>query len=117
MATSAPATLQDVIDAQPNLVDYFWNRPFGTHSRITGGLSPVPPEWTNWRDEQRAWREAAVIFDQSHHMPELLVSGPDALKLLSTVGVNSLAGFNPGVAKQFVACNSRGQIIGECVPH
>lgn len=107
--------LQDVIDREPNLIDYFWNRPTGTHSRITAGLSPVPPEWTNWRDEQRAWRETAVIFDQSHHMPELFVSGPDAFRLLNTVGVNSLANFNPGVAKQFVACNSRGQIIGECV--
>lgn len=115
MQESKSSTLQDVIDSQPDLVEYFWNRPVGTHSRITGGLSPVPPEWTNWRDEQRAWRESAVIFDQSAHMPEIFLSGPDAFRLLNTVGINSLANFGPGVAKQFVACNSRGQIIGECV--
>src|SRR4029079_11721872 len=28
----------------------------------------VPAEFTNWRDEQIAWREAAALFDQSHHM-------------------------------------------------
>ena len=37
----------------------------------------------NWRDEQKAWRDSAVLFDQSHHMAELLVTGPDAMKMLS----------------------------------
>ena len=44
----------------------------------------VPPEFTNWRDEQRAWQETCVLFDQSYHMNDLAVEGPDALKLLST---------------------------------
>lgn len=117
MTDQAPINLQDVVDAQANLVQYFRDRPVGTHSRITPGLSPVPDVWTNWRDEQRAWRETAVIFDQSHHMPELFLSGPDALRLLTTVGVASLANLRPGIAKQFVACNSRGQMIGECILH
>ena len=38
----------------------------------------VAPECTNWRDEQGAWRDHAVLFDQSHHMDELIVEGPDA---------------------------------------
>lgn len=84
---------------------------------MAGSLSPVPPVFSNWREEQRAWRESAVLFDQAHHMPELLLSGPDARKLLTLVGVNSLENFGPGLAKQFVACNSRGQVIGECVMH
>ena len=40
----------------------------------------VASEFTNWRDEQRAWRETAVLFDQSHHMDELIVDGPDAAR-------------------------------------
>jgi vanillate/3-O-methylgallate O-demethylase len=28
----------------------------------------VAPEFSNWRDEQRAWRDTAVLFDQTHHM-------------------------------------------------
>ena len=75
----------------------------------------MPAEFTNWRDEQRAWRETAVLFDQSHHMPELFLQGPDALRLLTGLGINSFANFGPGRAKQFVACNHKGQVIGESV--
>jgi vanillate/3-O-methylgallate O-demethylase len=45
----------------------------------------VPTEFSNWRDEQRAWRETAILFDQSHHMPELFVTGPRQL-MRSAVG-------------------------------
>ena len=54
------------------------------NSQIGAYVYPVvPSEYTNWRDEQRAWRESSVLFDQSHHMAELLVTGPDAKKMLS----------------------------------
>lgn len=43
------------------------------------------------------------------------VKGPDALRLLNTIGVNSLANLNPGMAKQFIGCNARGQVIGDCI--
>ncbi len=76
---------------------------------------PIPAEFSNWRDEQRAWRETAILFDQSHHMPELYLTGPGALRLLSHIGVNSLANLNPGMAKQFIGCNPRGQVIGDCI--
>ena len=36
----------------------------------------VPPEFTNWRDEQRAWQTTCLLFDQSFHMNDLLVEGP-----------------------------------------
>ena len=53
---------------------------------------PVTPEFTNWRSEQLAWRTSVALLDQSHHMTDLFITGPDALKLLSDVGVNSFAG-------------------------
>ena len=59
----------------------------------------VPSEFSNWRDEQRAWRESAVLFDQSHHMAELTVKGPDALKLISYTTINSFNNFNVNKAK------------------
>ena len=31
----------------------------------------VPSEFSNWRDEQHAWRETSCLFDQSHHMTDL----------------------------------------------
>ena len=108
-------SLQALIDATPELVSYLYNDTPGPHSRARAGLSPVPAEFSNWRDEQRAWRETAILFDQSHHMPELYVKGPDALTLLNRIGVNSLANLNPGIAKQFIGCSPSGHLIGDCI--
>lgn len=44
---------------------------------------PVAAEFSNWRSEQRSWRQACALLDQSHHMTDLFVRGPDALRLLS----------------------------------
>jgi vanillate/3-O-methylgallate O-demethylase len=76
---------------------------------------PVAPEFSNWRTEQNAWRTSCVLFDQSHHMTDLFLSGPDALKLLSRLGVNSFANFGPGKAKQYVAVNADGHFIGDAI--
>jgi hypothetical protein len=39
------------------------------NSKIGAYVYPVvPSEFTNFRDEQRGWRETAVLFDQSHHI-------------------------------------------------
>ena len=75
----------------------------------------VPSEFTNWRDEQHAWRETCCLFDQSHHMTDLYIKGPDALKLLSDLGVNSFETFAVDKAKQFVACNHDGYVIGDAI--
>jgi syringate O-demethylase len=75
----------------------------------------VPAEFTNWRDEQIAWQETCVLFNQSYHMAELAVEGPDALELLASLGVNTFAGFGPGKAKQFVPCTYDGYVIGDVI--
>ena len=111
------STLEELVTSVPNLVDYFVNNAASPHARNRPSASPVPAEYTNWRDEQRAWRETAVLFDQSHHMPELFLNGPDALKLLTYLGINSFDNFQPGRAKQYIACNHNGQVIGESVLH
>ena len=54
---------------------------------------PVKPEFTNWRDEQESWRSSAALMDLSHHMPDLIVEGPDTYALLQHVGANSFRGF------------------------
>ena len=110
-------SLADLIESVPDLVEYFYNDTVSPHSRNRPGASPVPAEYSNWRDEQRAWRETAVLFDQTHHMPELFLKGTDALRLLSDLGINSFANFEPGRAKQYVACNHNGKVIGESVLH
>ncbi|MFD9209197.1 aminomethyl transferase family protein [Streptomyces sioyaensis] len=85
------------------------------HSAARAHTFPVTPEFTNWRSEQRAWAESCALLDQSHHMTDLFLKGPDALKLLSDLGVNSFAGFGVNKAKQFVAVNPDGQLIGDAI--
>ena len=75
----------------------------------------VPSEFSNWRDEQRAWQQTCVLYNQSYHMTDMYVQGPDALKLLSYLGVNSFKRFEPDRAKQFVACNYDGYVIGDVI--
>jgi vanillate/3-O-methylgallate O-demethylase len=76
---------------------------------------PFQEQYTSWRDEQRAWKEATVLFDQSHHMTDLYVKGPDVRRLFSALGVNSFENFGKNKAKQFVACNHDGYIISDAI--
>jgi vanillate/3-O-methylgallate O-demethylase len=103
-------SLQNLIDAAGNPVDLVRNSQIGPYV-----YPKVPSEFTNWRDEQHAWRETCCLFDQSHHMTDMYIKGPDALKLLSATGVNSFASFKVDKAKQFVACNYDGQVIGDAI--
>ena len=85
--------------------------------------SPIGPhvypvvslEYTNWRDEQRAWRETCILFNQSYHMTDMYVDGPDAPKLLERLGVNTFKNFGPNKAKQYVPVNHDGFVIGDVI--
>ena len=101
-------SLQDLLQRVGNPADLLRN------SKVGAYIYPVvPPEFTNWRDEQRGWRETCVIFDQSHHMVEQYLEGPDAFKLLSHLAFNSFANFPTSRAKQFVPCSYDGYVIGD----
>ena len=102
------ATLQDVLDASASTVDLLRNSQIGAY------VYPVVPyEFSNWRREQRAWRETAVLFDQTHHMANLFLRGPGAVQLISDTGINSVANFPVNMAKQFVPTTPAGHVIGD----
>ena len=46
-------------------------------------------------------------------MTDLYIEGPDVIRLLSDLGVNSFSNFAVDKAKQFVACNPDGYVIGD----
>jgi vanillate/3-O-methylgallate O-demethylase len=103
-----PTNLEGVLRQAGNPVHLLRN------SKIGAYVYPVVPyEFTNWRDEQRGWRETAVLFDQTHHMAEFTVKGPDALKLCSYLTINSFNNFQPNRAKQMVPCSHDGYVIGD----
>jgi vanillate/3-O-methylgallate O-demethylase len=104
----AAGNLQDVLDGAGNTVELLRNSQIGAY------IYPVVPyEFTNWRREQRAWREAAVLFDQSHHMVNFFFKGPGALKLISDTAINSVANFEVNMAKQYVPTTPAGHVIGD----
>ncbi|MDF2555157.1 MAG: dmdA [Microbacterium sp.] len=85
------------------------------HAQARPTIFPVTPEFSNWRSEQRAWRESVALLDQSHHMTDLFISGPDAKRLLGDTAVNSFANFPVDAAKQFVGVNHEGYLIGDAI--
>ena len=103
-------SLEDLIRRANSPVDLLRQSQIGPYA-----FPVVRSEFTNWRDEQRAWRESCALFDQSHHMTDLYVEGPDALRMLTHLGVNSFANFRVDRAKQFVACNPEGYVIGDVI--
>src|SRR5262245_11822513 len=106
----SPSNLEQILQTVASPVDLLRNSQIGPYA-----FPVVKHEFTNWRDEQRSWRESCALFDQSHHMTDLYLEGPDALKLLSTVGVNSFRTFAVNQAKQIVACNHQGYVIGDAI--
>ena len=103
-------SLEDALQAVGSPVKLLRESPIGPH------VYPVVPlEYTNWRDEQRAWRETCILFNQSYHMTDMYVEGPDAPKVLERLGVNTFKNFGPNKAKQYVPCNHDGYVIGDVV--
>ena len=77
-----PKSLEDLIKSVGDPVRMLRNSPIGAYV-----YPVVPTEFSNWRTEQQAWRETAVLFDQSHHMAEITLSGPGAFELCSRATV------------------------------
>jgi len=103
-----PSNLQQLLDQSGNTVELLRNSQIGAY------IYPVVPyEFSNWRREQKAWQHSAVLFDQSHHMVNLFLRGPGAIKLISDTGINSVENFPVDMAKQFVPCTPAGNVIGD----
>ncbi len=107
LETLAGVSLQQLLDQAGNPARMLRSLP-ALHYKM-----PFEPEYTTWRDEQRAWKQTSVLYDQSHHMTDLYVKGPDVKRLFSDLAVNSFAGFGKDKAKQFVACNDDGYVISD----
>ena len=101
-------SLEDLLQTVGNPVTMLRNSQIGAYV-----YPVVPAEYSNWRGEQRAWRETAVLFDQSHHMANIYVEGPDAVRMLSYLATNSFANFPVNRAKQFAPCSYDGFVIGD----
>lgn len=108
MDSNEPKSLQDVIDTGANIVEVLRNAQSAAYI-----VPVVPSEFSNWRLEMQAWRETAALFDQSHHMDNVILRGPDAIRLISDTAINTVANFDVDMAKQYVPVNEQGYVIGD----
>ncbi len=102
--------LQQKLDAQADVVDFLRNQQVGPN--VYPG---VPAEYSNWRKEQRGWAKSCVLFNQSYHMVELYVRGPEAMALLEYTAINSFKNFAVNKAKQYVPVTPDGYVIGDVI--
>ena len=63
-------SLEDALQKAGSAVELTRNSQIGPYV-----YPAVPSEFTNWREEQVAWRETCALFDQSHHMTDLYIEG------------------------------------------
>ena len=101
--------LEEALQAAGNTVRMMRNSQIGAYV-----YPVVAPEFTNWRDEQAAWANTCVLFDQSHHMVNLFVRGPGRASSCSpTSRTNSFKSFAVDQAKQFAPVSHDGHVIGD----
>lgn len=109
---SAPnvASLQSMMDAAGGPVNLLRSAPLGRYV-----FPEIPPEFTNWRDEVRAWKNGVALLEQSYHMAELHLRGPQVKELLAKVSVNKVGNFPVRQAKQLVLANHSGYLIADAI--
>ena len=102
----APPTLQQGIDQAGSPVALLWKPDAAPWTPPV-----VDPEYVGWRAEQSAWSDAIALSDLSHHMSDLFIEGPDAVRLLADFSANDYEAFAIGQAKQFIPVTERGYIV------
>lgn len=101
-----PPSLQKAIENAGSAIQVTWKpeAPLWT-------VPVIEPEYIGWREEQDAWRSNVAIMDLSHHMSDLWIEGPDALRLLMNYSANKYDNFAIGQAKQFVPVTREGHLV------
>lgn len=99
-------SLQDGIDKAGSPMKLLWKP-----NPATQTVPVVQPEFSGWDKEQHAYLDGVILYDLCHHMNDLFIDGPDAMKLLKAVSANDYEKFAIGQAKQFVPVTPKGDII------
>ncbi|PUB32286.1 vanillate/3-O-methylgallate O-demethylase [Promicromonospora sp. AC04] len=104
----ASPSLQDGIDRAGSAVALRW-----TDSPRPWNPPVVEPEYSGWRKEQAAWQDGVALMDLSYHMWDTFITGPDATRMLGELSANNYQNFAIDQAKQLVAVNERGLLVGD----
>lgn len=102
------ANLEEMLAAAGGPVSLLRSSSSGSH------LFPgIPPEFTNWRDEQRAWKSACALLESSFHMTHSYIKGPQAKALLTRIAANKIGAFPVNRAKQLITASPDGYLIAD----
>lgn len=71
----------------------------------------LPYTYTDWREETLSWKTSCYISANLSSIPFLKISGPDVIRLLSDISVNSFAHFPIGHCKHVIWCTETGNIL------
>lgn len=112
------SSVADILSDVDNIASYF--RTIDHQHTVYAPLdgTSFPDEYTNWIEEQRAVQETCALVDQSHHMINLRMEGPDAIDFFDHIGVNNFDNFRngkPPLAKHLVMVNEEGHMIRDTV--
>jgi vanillate/3-O-methylgallate O-demethylase len=110
-----PSSLEDVVQSSEDLAERFRGADIEKGSTH---FSVYQDEYTNWIEEQRAWRETCILMDQSYHLANFYIEGPDALKLNTDLGIRDFEALRSQAAPQAKTHpipNPDGYLIGDPV--
>ncbi|MFW5918127.1 MAG: aminomethyl transferase family protein [Haloferacaceae archaeon] len=108
-------SLADVVRSTDNLAEAFRETDV---ERGNVHFSVYPDEYTNWIEEQRAWSETCILMDQSYHLANFYIEGPDALTVNADLGIRdfeALRGQRAPQAKTHPIPNPDGYLVGDPV--
>ena len=83
--TESSMSLEDAIRKAGGPINLLRSSNMGPHP-----FPVIPPEFSNWRDEQRAWAESVSLLELSYHMTELHLTGPDVIPFTSELAANRI---------------------------
>lgn len=108
--SEVPANLEDAIIKAGSPINLLRSSNMGPHS-----FPVIPSEFTNWRDEQKAWKESVALLELSYHMTELHLRGPDIVPFISELATNRFDDLQPMCAKQLVLVGPDGRLISDAI--
>ncbi len=91
------------------------------HERLGGRLVEfagfrMPVQYTSIRDEHRAVREAAGLFDVSH-MGQIHLEGPSAVDAAGSLLSRPVSSLRVGRARYALLCNEQGGVVDDVLVH
>lgn len=110
ISNQAPKSLQRILEETRGPVNLLRSSSLGPYQ-----FPVIPLEFTNWRDEVRAWKDSCALLEQSYHMTELHLRGSQIIPFLSQIAVNKFDPFPVLRAKQLVLAGHDGYYIADAI--